>query len=177
MRTEVIQMTFPGEGDMALILAFDGAADGEHSAVLGTVLVRRTGGAIAEFSRLYVREGQRRKGVGRALIDAATTVGRRAGCIALSGSVHPTNKAARIFYGRVGFAMAFQFADGDLLLTRRIAPLGVAQAEAGVEACEVCLGKFTDENPSVMTTANQVICRTCDDRFHRMFPGSTEVRA
>jgi GNAT superfamily N-acetyltransferase len=124
---EQLNMSFPGEGDVALIVAR--VDDGELGEIIGTVCVHRRGPA-AEFARVFVREPHRRRGIGRALLDEAAKVARAAGCIALSGSVNPKNLDARRFYARLGFNTAFQWPDGDLLITRPVPPLPVVPAAA-----------------------------------------------
>lgn len=129
MKIEQFNMTFPGEGDMALLLAT--AETGEGVALLGTVCVKVRTPCVAEFARLFVREGCRRKGVGRALLNHARQVAIRAGCSALSCSAHPDNSRALLFYRQLGFVVAFQFADGDMLLTLPIPPLLEVSTEGG----------------------------------------------
>lgn len=128
MKIEQFNMTFPGEGDMALLLATEEAAEG--TMLLGTCTVKR-GGPVAEFARLFVREGFRRKGVARALLCRAREIAIAAGCVGLSCCVNPTNKGARLCYSRLGFKTAFEFPDGDVLLTYPIPPLQVVQSEGG----------------------------------------------
>ncbi len=119
MKIDQFNMNFPGEGDMALVFATDDAG-----AVIGTVFVKRAGVHVAEFARFFVREGERRRGVGRALINRAVEVAQKAGCSSISCAVHPENKRAILFYTRLGFMAAFHFGDGDILMTRPVAPAG-----------------------------------------------------
>ena len=109
------EMRFPGEGERVQIIAFD-----EGLGVLGTVCVRRNTAFVGDFSRLFVREDVRREGIGRRLIDRATELCRDAGHVAISCCVNPKNASALLFYERLGFRIAFQFADGDLLMTKPI---------------------------------------------------------
>jgi GNAT superfamily N-acetyltransferase len=115
VKIDQLNMTFPGEGDMSLVIATD-----DHGTMLGTVCVKRAGAHVAEFARLFVREGIRRQGIGRALINRAVEVAEKAGCGAISCAVHPNNKAAFWFYTRLGFTAAFHFGDGDILMTRPV---------------------------------------------------------
>ncbi len=129
MKIEQFNMHFPGEGAMALLIAT--AETGEGTALLGTVCVNTRNPSVAEFARLFVREGCRQKGVGRALLNYAREMAIRAGCSALSCSAHPDNSRALLFYRRLGFTVAFRFGDGDLLLTLPIPPLREVSTEGG----------------------------------------------
>lgn len=111
-------MVFPFETDAVLLMAR--TADGD---TLGTVTVKRGPARVAEFARLFVHESHRTHGIGRALLQRAAQVALAAECQSLSCSVHPQNHAARAFYIRLGFSVAFQFGAGDLLMTIPVARL------------------------------------------------------
>jgi len=136
VKLDILEMSFPGEGDWALIVARGG------DVLLGSVALRRSGPA-GEFARLFVVPSHRRNGVGRELLAAAEAIARHAGCVALSCSVNPKNLHAKLFYSRIGFRPAFQFGDGDLLYSRPIAPLPVAQAGEMEVRCDRCDPSFT----------------------------------
>ena len=53
---------------------------------------------------LFVEEGYRRRGVGRALLEAAQRLGREKGAQRLTLLVWPFNQGALAFYERLGFA-------------------------------------------------------------------------
>lgn len=110
-------MLFPHESRLVMIVATDSMCD-----VCGTISLRLGGAHAAEFSRLFVAEHCRREGLGKQLVDHAETVARRAGVGALSCSMHPKNTDALAFYTKLGFSVAFQFVDGDLLLSRPVTP-------------------------------------------------------
>jgi ribosomal protein S18 acetylase RimI-like enzyme len=57
----------------------------------------------AEVTELYVRPASRRRGVGRALVGAATQFARRRGCSEVHLLVDPENMAALSFYQALGF--------------------------------------------------------------------------
>lgn len=155
MKIEQLNMPFPGEGDVALILA---RADGGE--LVGTVCVRRVGGLVAEFARLFVVESRRSQGIGRELVARAEKVARDAGCVSLTCNVNPSNKRARLFYSRLGFHPAYHFADGDILMARPIAPLSVVQSPAQTEV--VCCGCGSPVVlPSAVFNASGVFCGDC----------------
>ncbi len=86
-----------------------------------TVLVAETGAEVAGFCSVAVREHwasgadayigelvvdkrHEGRGVGRALVDAATRWARQRGLTGLTLETGAANTAARAFYGRLGFA-------------------------------------------------------------------------
>lgn len=60
-------------------------------------------GPCALIEELVVDEPARRRGVGRALIQAALDWARTQGCSEVEVSTEPDNTAARAFYQRLGF--------------------------------------------------------------------------
>lgn len=92
--------------DIAGLLAGPGGfglAVREVDAVLGFVLARAIAGE-AEILTLAVRPGARRRGVGRALVEAAAGAGAAAGAQALFLEVAADNLAAIGLYRQAGFA-------------------------------------------------------------------------
>ncbi|HEX8693718.1 MAG TPA: GNAT family N-acetyltransferase [Longimicrobium sp.] len=73
------------------------------------------GGRVLHVADLFVAGSARRAGVGRALMDAAAEVCRRAGGHALVWAVYPPNAAARAFYESLGGRYS-----EDLLMSRRV---------------------------------------------------------
>lgn len=71
--------------------------------VLRTVPTLSGPGDWAEITELYVREGARRRGAGRALVEAALDYARRRGCTEVHLLVDPENEPALAFYGALGF--------------------------------------------------------------------------
>ncbi len=57
----------------------------------------------AEITELYVRPASRRRGVGKALVGAATQFTRRRGCSVVHLLVDPENTVALSFYQALGF--------------------------------------------------------------------------
>lgn len=113
-----LEMTFPHESHLVTIIA-------DHSlsgSIAGTISLRMSGKYAVEFSRLFVAEHCRREGLGKKLVNMAEKIAHAAGGGALSCSVHPKNAEALAFYKKLGFAVIFQFADGDLLLSRSVVP-------------------------------------------------------
>lgn len=56
-----------------------------------------------EITELYVSEGARRQGVGRALVETALDSARRRGCTEVHLLVDPENAPALAFYQALGF--------------------------------------------------------------------------
>ena len=73
------------------------------------------GGRVVHVIDLYVSEEARRRGAGRALMDAAADVCRGMGGVALLWSVYPPNTAARAFYEGLGAAYS-----EDVLMSWRV---------------------------------------------------------
>ncbi|MEJ2736382.1 MAG: GNAT family N-acetyltransferase [Anaerolineae bacterium] len=82
---------------------------GELDGVLAGLLVLRTAPTVAsaqdwaEITELYVQPASRRRGVGRALVDAALAHARHRGCTEVHLLVDPQNTPALSFYQAVGF--------------------------------------------------------------------------
>jgi GNAT superfamily N-acetyltransferase len=62
------------------------------------------GGPMAELDELFVVEGYRGRGLGRALIATACKALERHGCVVVQLQVADWNEAGQRFYGREGFA-------------------------------------------------------------------------
>lgn len=62
------------------------------------------GGSMAELDELFVVEGSRGRGLGRALIATACEALERHGCVAVQLQVADCNEAGQRFYDREGFA-------------------------------------------------------------------------
>jgi ribosomal protein S18 acetylase RimI-like enzyme len=67
-----------------------------------------------QVTHLVVAEGQRRRGVGRALLSGAVTWAEEVGADEIVASVLPSLREANRFYARLGFAP---------LVTRRVVPV------------------------------------------------------
>ena len=82
---------------------------GKLDGALAGLLVLRTAPTVAsaqdwaEITELYVQPASRRRGVGKALIDAALAHARHLGCTEVHLLVDPRNTVALSFYQAVGF--------------------------------------------------------------------------
>ena len=82
---------------------------GELDGGLAGLLVLRTAPTVAsaqdwaEITELYVQPASRRRGVGKALVDAALAHARHHGCTEVHLLVDPQNTPALSFYQAVGF--------------------------------------------------------------------------
>jgi ribosomal protein S18 acetylase RimI-like enzyme len=71
---------------------------------------------------LYVRDGARRRGLGRALIEAAFAHARARGCRRMELDVNETNGAAFALYEQLGFSPSSKALGGrDLFMGRKLA--------------------------------------------------------
>ena len=75
------------------------------------------GGRVLQVAELYVSPGARRRGAGRALMEAAAERCRAAGGHAVVFAVYPPNTTARAFYESVGA----RYSD-DLLMSWPVSP-------------------------------------------------------
>ena len=85
--------------------AFLGEWEGEAAGVLVLRTTPTLSGADdwAEITEMYVRPQFRRRGIGRALMEAALDYGRQRGCREFHLLVDPSNKAGQAFYAELGF--------------------------------------------------------------------------
>ncbi len=102
-------------------------AQGERG-VAGFVLARWVGGEM-EILNLAVEPEERRRGAGRALVAAALEEGAGRGAAQVFLEVRESNRAAREFYSRLGFAVCgrrpgyYQEPEEDaVLMARAVAP-------------------------------------------------------
>jgi ribosomal protein S18 acetylase RimI-like enzyme len=87
--------------------------DEEQVVGLCFVRVRDGGWSIAEF---YVVPERRRRGTGRAVVEAVAALARRAGAAHLEAKVHPDNQQALPFWLSLGFDVV---ASPGVVVTRR----------------------------------------------------------
>ena len=82
-----------------------GEWDGEAAGLLVLRIVPTLSGADpwVEITEMYVRPHFRRRGIGRALVEAALDCGRQRGCREFHLLVDPSNKAGQAFYAELGF--------------------------------------------------------------------------
>ncbi len=88
--------------EAAFLAELDGTAVG--LLVLRTVPTLSDPQDWAEITEMYVRPNSRRRGVGRALIEAAIKHARRHGCTEVHLLVDPANRTGLSFYEAVGFS-------------------------------------------------------------------------
>lgn len=93
------------EEAQGLETAFLGEWEGEAAGLLVLRTVPTLSGADdwAEITEMYVRPQFRRRGIGRALVEAALDCGRRRGCREFHLLVDPSNEAGQAFYAKLGF--------------------------------------------------------------------------
>jgi len=85
---------------------------------------------------MHVRDGFRRKGVGHALVAAATTYAEDMGADHVMTSTLPTSRDANRFYARLGFAPMVVRRSAPVATVRRLlaADAGVSEVVEGVVA-------------------------------------------
>jgi RimJ/RimL family protein N-acetyltransferase len=97
------QLAEPATHGVFLAVAGDGAGDGDgHGEVVGQIGVHRHDYGVAELG-MAVSAGWRRRGVGRALLDAAVAWARQHDVHKLALQCWAHNEAALALYGRAGF--------------------------------------------------------------------------
>lgn len=94
------------------------ALDG--GAVIGTATVMHEGLEVAEIARVFVRPEYRRKGLGRTLVEQCCAFAGDSGCSAISLIVEGNNAVVIPWYGSMGFRLAYQYPDGDLILSKQL---------------------------------------------------------
>jgi aminoglycoside 6'-N-acetyltransferase I len=108
----------------AVLLAFDGArAIGFIEVSLRDDLAPFAGHKVGYVEGVYVAPSHQRRGIGRALIDAAAAWTRAQGTAELVSDVLVGNDASVDFHHRVGFVIAGEGgsgADRQMLLVRRV---------------------------------------------------------
>lgn len=86
-----------------VLVAEDGGALCGYAALVPLVALQ-WGQRAAELHHLWVEPDWRRRGVGKALIDAAIDAARADGAKTLSVGTHPDNCAAQAYYLALGFS-------------------------------------------------------------------------
>ena len=101
-----LQIFLPPNG--RLLLAYDDAA------VAGCACVRTIGPQIAEIKRMYVRPAHRRRGIGRALVEAAIEEMRAAGYSALRLDSARFMADAHALYRSAGFREIAPYSESEI---------------------------------------------------------------
>ena len=85
--------------------AFLGKWEGEAAGLLVLRTAPTLSGADdwVEITEMYVRPQFRRRGIGRALAEAALDYGRKRGCREFHLLVDPSNETGQAFYAELGF--------------------------------------------------------------------------
>ncbi len=110
-------------GARMLVAVSDGQAVGMALAVLSPVSPFISF-QVVHVDYLHVREGYERRGVGKALLAAATAYADEVGCDHLLVNVFPAAREAHRFYARLGF---------QPVVTRRMAHVSVLRRRLGLE--------------------------------------------
>ena len=87
---------------------------------LGLVHLRCSGRRSASIHGLYVRPGERLKGIGRSLVEASCQIAKKAGCETMGLVLAKDNKAGRQFYKKLGFVFSYEYEDGQVIVTRAL---------------------------------------------------------
>jgi ribosomal protein S18 acetylase RimI-like enzyme len=98
-----------------LLLAVDDASDRAVGFITGVELTHPDKGTELFVYELGVGEAERRRGIGRALVEALAAVGRSRGCRSMWTATEPDNDAALALYARTGARRSTQVGiDWDL---------------------------------------------------------------
>jgi GNAT superfamily N-acetyltransferase len=90
--------------------------------IAGTVAVTSTLKLTACIRQLYVDSGIRKHGVGTDLVNRCIGLAIEDGCVAVSLNLAKNNIGVAPFYMKLGFTLAYQFDDGDMILTKSLKP-------------------------------------------------------
>lgn len=90
----------------------------DEGVFLGTVGLQYRNLRAANIRQLYVKEDCRGRGIGSHLVDYCCGVAKVAGCETLGLVVNKANDGAREFYKKLGFIFAYQYDNGDDLMTK-----------------------------------------------------------
>ena len=82
---------------------FDGGLNGFLEASLRDYADDCTTSPVGYIEGWYVDREARRKGIGRALVQAAEAWARSKGCAEMASDTHSTNKSSQIVHQRVGY--------------------------------------------------------------------------
>lgn len=95
------------------------ASAGGGVVIVGSVSVTTTRPA-ADIARLFVPPGFRKQRIGTALMERALELAKAAQCECASLLVQQNNLGVCQFYRKLGFQLAYEFPDGDLMLTKAL---------------------------------------------------------
>ncbi|BCS54540.1 GNAT family N-acetyltransferase [Geobacter sp. SVR] len=84
---------------------------------VGTVGLQYKHLRSANIRQLYVDTARRGQGIGVMLVQECRQIARNGGCETLGLVVDKANDKARKFYEKLGFAFAYQYDNGDDLMT------------------------------------------------------------
>lgn len=89
--------------------------------IVGFVSLKHKGLRSAQFAKLFVDEAWRRHGVGSALVNFCCARADQSECESINAVVHHDNLEVMPFYRKLGFRVAFEWAeDRDLLIFRAL---------------------------------------------------------
>ena len=111
----------------ARIRSIDCSVDGNEETMLvfvdegdflGTVGLQYRNLRAANIRQLYVKDDCRGRGIGSYLVAECCRIAKDAGCETLGLVVDKANDGAREFYRKLGFIFAYQYDNGDDLMTK-----------------------------------------------------------
>jgi ribosomal protein S18 acetylase RimI-like enzyme len=105
-----LEMPFPGESTLWLLVATDSAGE-----IVGTVSSKMIG-LTMEFNRLFIPVASRRKRIGRLLVERVVKAATEAKCESVSCIVNPDNKDAFAFYRSLGFFHVCELDGGNVVM-------------------------------------------------------------
>ena len=104
-----------GLHEVQLFLVEDGLCVGR----VGLLCNKRRSATVRQ---LYVVPEARGRGLGKRLVEECCTVAAVNGCETLALQIARANAAVTRFYSKIGFFVAYQYDDGDLMLCRILKP-------------------------------------------------------
>lgn len=101
------------------ILAIDETLRDQFQAV-GCVDLKYKGRRVAVMRQLFTRAAYRRKGIATILVARCAGLASSANCDTLSLLLRPDNKEGIALYRKLGFALAWQDEDGELIMMKSL---------------------------------------------------------
>lgn len=89
----------------------------EYDIIYGIVSLQFKNKRAAYLQKLYVNEDFRKLGIGTLLIKESCRIAKIGGSETIGLIVKEDNNIAQMLYEKIGFSFAYQYEDGDILMS------------------------------------------------------------